>query len=70
MAADSPSQTDRLYEVVLLGASGYTGRLAAKHIARTFPTNLRWALAGRSRSKLDSLATECQNLDSDRLQPG
>ena len=39
-------------DIVLVGATGFTGALAAEHLARTAPTDLRWALAGRSAEKL------------------
>ena len=60
----------RQYDIVLLGATGYTGALTAEHIAQNLPTNLKWAIAGRSSSKLEALATKLKQLNSDRLQPG
>ena len=42
-------------DVVLVGATGFTGTLAAEHLARTAPADLRWALAGRSAEKLSAL---------------
>lgn len=42
-------------DVVLVGATGFTGALAAEHLARTAPAELRWALAGRSLDKLTAL---------------
>ena len=57
------------YELVLLGASGYTGTLCAEHIALHLPTNLRWAVAGRSSSKLESLKSDLMELNADRNQP-
>lgn len=60
----------RKYDVVLLGATGYTGSLTAEHIARHLPTNLRWAIAGRSAGKLGALAARLRGLDGDRVQPG
>jgi short subunit dehydrogenase-like uncharacterized protein len=65
-----PKQQNRQYELIVLGATGYTGRLTADHIARHLPTNLRWAIAGRSRSKLEDLAAKLQKIDPDRVQPG
>ncbi|KAI3325289.1 Saccharopine dehydrogenase-domain-containing protein [Xylariaceae sp. AK1471] len=59
----------RKYDIVLLGATGYTGGLTAEHIARHLPTNLRWALAGRSSAKLEALANKLRILNPDRLQP-
>ena len=66
----APKQQNRQYELIVLGATGYTGRLTADHIARHLPTNLRWAIAGRSKSKLQELAVKLQKIDSDRVQPG
>ena len=61
---------ERQYEVILFGATGYTGRLTAEHITTHLPTDLKWALAGRSANKLSALAKEIQSLNSNRLQPG
>ncbi|MDQ3365165.1 MAG: saccharopine dehydrogenase NADP-binding domain-containing protein [Myxococcota bacterium] len=44
----------RTYDLVLFGATGFTGRLVADHIARS-TSKPRWAIAGRSRDKLDAL---------------
>ena len=46
---------DRAYDLVLLGATGFTGGLTAEYLARTTPDRCRWALAGRNRSKLEAL---------------
>jgi short subunit dehydrogenase-like uncharacterized protein len=46
--------------VVLFGATGYTGRLTAEAMAGR---GMRPVLAGRSRSKLDALATELGGLE-------
>jgi short subunit dehydrogenase-like uncharacterized protein len=59
----------RQYDVVVFGASGYTGKLTAEHIAKSLPTDLRWALAGRTASKLEAVAAECKSINADRIQP-
>ncbi|KAI3317787.1 Saccharopine dehydrogenase-domain-containing protein [Xylariaceae sp. AK1471] len=59
----------RKYDIVLLGATGYTGGITAEHIARHLPTNIRWAIAGRSSTKLEALATKLNGLNTDRQQP-
>ncbi|KAI0837133.1 Saccharopine dehydrogenase-domain-containing protein [Hypoxylon sp. FL0890] len=64
-----PSKLSRTYDILLLGASGYTGVLTAQHIAANLPTNLKWAIAGRSRSKLEGLAGELKEEFPDRTQP-
>jgi short subunit dehydrogenase-like uncharacterized protein len=61
---------DRQYDIVVFGATGYTGKRTAEHIAKSLPTDLRWALAGRSASKLEDIAAECKSLNPDRVQPG
>lgn len=60
----------RKYEIVLLGATGYTGALTAKHIATRFPADLRWAIAGRSKDKLYKLAAEIAALRPHGSKPG
>lgn len=60
----------REYDLVVFGATGYTGKLCAEHITQALPTDLKWALAGRSESKLKAVAEECRKLNPDRIQPG
>lgn len=47
--------TDRSYDFVLFGATGYTGGLTAEYLARHAPRKARWALVGRRRDKLDAV---------------
>lgn len=49
---------EREHELVLFGATGFTGALTAQYLARVAPPDLRWALAGRNRSKLERLRDE------------
>ncbi|UKZ80641.1 hypothetical protein TrVFT333_008404 [Trichoderma virens FT-333] len=60
---------NRQYDLVVFGATGYTGRLAAEYITANFPVNLKWAIAGRSESKLQGLVEDCKKLHSDRNPP-
>lgn len=49
----------RAYDLVLLGATGFTGRLTAQHLAaRLAGTPARWAVAGRDADRLAALAGE------------
>ncbi|GAB3069730.1 trans-acting enoyl reductase family protein [Intrasporangium mesophilum] len=48
----------RELDVVLYGATGFVGSLTAAHLAKHADPDLRVALAGRSRSKLDALRSE------------
>jgi len=45
----------RPYDIVLFGATGFTGGLSAEYLARTMPPNASWALAGRNRAKLEAV---------------
>ena len=48
---------DRPFDLVLLGATGYTGGLVAHHLAASGEP-LRWAIAGRAPQKLAALAAD------------
>jgi short subunit dehydrogenase-like uncharacterized protein len=48
-----PDQT-REYDVVLFGATGFTGGLTAEYLARAAGPQTRWALAGRNQRKLEA----------------
>ncbi|MFF4018846.1 saccharopine dehydrogenase family protein [Streptomyces sp. NPDC001843] len=49
------NRTDRPYDIVLFGATGFVGRLTAEYLAAHAPGDLRWAIAGRSERKLREL---------------
>ncbi|RYO79010.1 hypothetical protein DL766_004559 [Monosporascus sp. MC13-8B] len=59
----------RRYDLVLFGATGYTGLMTAEHIALHLPTDLRWAIAGRSVERLQNVVRECHGLNADRRMP-
>ncbi|KAI0181089.1 hypothetical protein GGR52DRAFT_18471 [Hypoxylon sp. FL1284] len=59
----------RQYDLVVFGATGYTGLLVAEHVTTHFPTNLKWAIAGRSAGKLQHVISECEALNPDRRPP-
>ncbi|GAA1839504.1 saccharopine dehydrogenase family protein [Microlunatus capsulatus] len=48
----------RPHQLVLLGATGFVGRLTAQHLARYAPPGLRVALAGRSADRLAAVRDE------------
>lgn len=64
------SPRDRQYDIVVFGATGLTGKLTAQYIAQNLPTDLRWAIAGRSAQALEAVAAICKKIDPDRIQPG
>lgn len=45
----------RNHDIVLLGATGFTGALTAQQLARHADDATRWAIAGRNRGKLEAL---------------
>jgi short subunit dehydrogenase-like uncharacterized protein len=47
--------TDRAFDIVLFGATGFTGTLTAEHLAAHAPAGTRWALAGRDGRRLRAL---------------
>jgi short subunit dehydrogenase-like uncharacterized protein len=53
----------REYDVVLVGATGFTGGLTAEYLLRHAPSGLRWALAGRNPEKLESVRARLAAVD-------
>lgn len=53
----SESTQDRAYDVIVYGATGFTGQLVAAYMARQYGVgdDLRWAIAGRSEAKLQAV---------------
>jgi short subunit dehydrogenase-like uncharacterized protein len=50
----------RKYDLVLMGATGFTGKLVAQYLLHRYGLDgeLRWAIAGRNREKLDDVCGE------------
>ena len=47
-------------DVIVYGATGFTGRLVCEHLNNTYGVNgdYTWAMAGRSQSKLEQVRDE------------
>ncbi len=58
---------DREYDLALFGATGFTGGLTARYLAANGPSELRWALVGRSRAKLEAVRAELDEIRRDAL---
>nr|WP_225960751.1 saccharopine dehydrogenase NADP-binding domain-containing protein [Nonomuraea africana] len=58
-----------MYDIVLFGASGFTGALTAEYLAEAVPPGCRWALAGRNRAKLEALGHDVPLLHADVTDP-
>jgi short subunit dehydrogenase-like uncharacterized protein len=46
------------YDVILYGASGFVGKQTVQYFASHAPADLQWAIAGRSRQKLEAVRDE------------
>ena len=55
--------SDREFDVVLFGATGFTGKLVAEYLAGRAGKSIRWAIAGRNRSKLDAVKKDLVAID-------
>ena len=54
---------ERAYDIVLLGATGFAGKLTAAYLAGAVPAGARWAIAGRNADKLAQVRDELAALD-------
>ncbi|MFI5822171.1 saccharopine dehydrogenase family protein [Streptomyces rishiriensis] len=48
-------RSDRPYDIVLFGATGFVGTLTAEYLAAHAPADVRWAIAGRDGTRLRRL---------------
>src|ERR1043165_2068370 len=55
----------REFDVVLFGATGFTGSLTAEYLAAESPTGCRWAVAGRDLAKLEALGDRLATINPD-----
>lgn len=55
-------------DIVLFGATGFTGGLVAEYLAAHAPQDLRWALAGRSLSRLEAVRDSLGSTDVELIQ--
>jgi short subunit dehydrogenase-like uncharacterized protein len=54
---DCIKKTDREYDLIVYGATGFTGTLACNYLAKQYADkSVKWCIAGRSRGKLEALA--------------
>ncbi len=51
------------HDIVVLGATGFTGELTAAYLAEHAPSGLRWALAGRNQAKLEAVRIKLAQID-------
>jgi len=62
---------EREFDVVVMGATGFTGRLVVEYLQETYGTGgaLRWAIAGRDAGKLEQVRRECADGADDSALP-
>ncbi|KGO49062.1 Saccharopine dehydrogenase / Homospermidine synthase [Penicillium expansum] len=58
-----------MYDIILFGATGFTGKLCAHFIAQNHPSTTQWCIAGRSLSRLEAVVKELKELFPDRVPP-
>jgi short subunit dehydrogenase-like uncharacterized protein len=56
--------TARDHDIVLFGATGFTGKLVAEYLARHAPKGIRWAIAGRNQKKLEAVKRDLVAIDA------
>jgi short subunit dehydrogenase-like uncharacterized protein len=61
-ASEQRRSRDTEFELILFGATGFTGRLVAEYLVKKRPA-IRWALAGRSRDKLERVRDELSAME-------
>ncbi|MFI6811522.1 saccharopine dehydrogenase family protein [Nonomuraea sp. NPDC050328] len=59
-----------MFDIVLFGATGFTGALTARYLAKAAGPEVRWAVAGRDRGKLEALGLGVPVLVADAREPG
>jgi len=56
----------RKYDVVVWGATGFTGKLVCQYLAEHAPTELQWTISGRNSSKLAEVAEMICQINSSK----
>jgi len=57
--------SDREFDIVVFGATGFVGKLTAEYLAKQKPK--RWAIAGRNKEKLDALGLNVPSIVVDAM---
>ena len=56
---------EKQYDLVIFGATGFTGKLAAEYLAKQYGTSISWAIAGRNSSKLQRVKSDLVQINPD-----
>ena len=57
------TNTEKL-DLIVFGATGFTGKLVCEYLAKTYGRDISWGIAGRSHDKLNALTTELALVDT------
>jgi len=59
------------YDIVIFGATSFVGKILVRYMAETFGCDgdIRWAIAGRSQSKLEQIQAQAKSRDQQNAQP-
>jgi short subunit dehydrogenase-like uncharacterized protein len=52
------------FDLILFGATGFTGTQTLKHLVQHVPKNFKWAIGGRNKEKLEALLPLCADAAS------
>lgn len=55
------ASADKQFSIVVFGASGFTGKYVVREVARNCKGKFKWAVAGRSKDKLEKVLQETAN---------
>lgn len=62
--------SEKEYDFVVFGASGFTGKYVVEYIVRTVldeEKDLKWAIAGRNCAKLEAVRDEISSLTGNKI---
>jgi short subunit dehydrogenase-like uncharacterized protein len=57
--------SSKSFDLILIGATGFTGERAARYLSKHAPSNLKWGIAARNKEKLSAVA-ESLSISGDR----
>ena len=55
---------ERELDLIIFGATGFTGQMAATYIAKRYGSTFKWAIAGRRMSALQALRSQLSTIDT------
>lgn len=54
---------ERAFDIVIFGATGFTGKMAAVYMAKQYGNKVRWAIAGRRKGALEAIRAELVSIN-------